>query len=353
MRHAPRPELGSRRRLDGMSRELPADRCKIPRALWRNMAAHRLPVAAALAQAGIPPGVPDDPEAVVTTAQYFAFFRALEALANDPGLGAKLVASAEPATAAHPPAMLAAFHSPRYREALERIAHFKRLIRAEVLTVTEEDGEVVITKNWPHATQPEPALSVDIGFGMLVELGRRGTGKPIVPVRVELARGEADEALARYYGGPVITGAERDRLVLRSADVDLPFPGHEPELLELLLPALCTALGALDEHASLADRVKWVLKRGLATGRRELADVAMELGTSERTLQRRITEEGTTFRELLVAARQELGRQLLADSEATIDEVAYLLGYQDTSSFHRAFREWEGVTPARWRQQRG
>jgi len=337
-----------------MSRELPADRCKIPRALWRNMAAHGLPIDGALAQAGIARDLPEDPDGVVTTARYFAFFRALESLAGDPGLAAKLVAAAETATAAHPPAMLAAFHSPRYREALDRTAHFKRLIRAEVLTITEAEGEVAITKDWPHATEPEPALSVDIGFGMLVELGRRGTARPIVPARVELARsGPPSEALARYYGGPVVTGAARDRLVLRSVDVDLPFPGHEPELLQLLLPALCTALGALDEHASLGGRVKWVLKRGLASGRRELADVATDLGMSERTLQRRITEEGTTFRELLVAARQELGRQLLADSEATIDEIAYLLGYQDTSSFHRAFREWEGVTPARWRQQRG
>lgn len=336
-----------------MSRELPADRCKIPRALWRNLAAHGLPVDEALARAGIAPGVPARPEAVVTTAQYFAFFRVLEELVGDPGLGARLVSTAEPVTAAHPPAMLAAFHSPRYREALERVAHFKRLLRAEVLTITETDGDVAITKRWPHATEPEPALSVDIGFGMLVELGRRGTGRAIVPRIVELARSRPpDEALRRYYGGPVVSGAARDRLVLRTEDVELPFPGHEPELLALLLPALCTALGAIDERASLGDRVKWVLKRGLATGRRELADVATELGLSERTLQRRITDEGTTFRELLVAARQELGRQLLADTEATIDEVAYLLGYQDTSSFHRAFREWEGVTPARWRQQR-
>lgn len=339
-----------------MSWQLPADRCKVPRALWRNMAAHGLPVDEALARAGIAHDLPADIDGVVTTKQYFSFFRALETLAGDPGLAAKLIAAAEPVTAAHPPAMLAAFHSPRYREALERVAHFKRLIRAEVLTIAEANGEVAITKSWPHATEPEPGLSVDLGFGMLVELGRRGTGRPIVPVVVELARigsSEACEAIARYYGGPVVTGASHDRLVLRSVDVDLPFPGHEPELLELLLPALCTAMGALQEHATLGDRVKATLKRGLASGRHELADVAVELRMSERTLQRRITEEGTTFRELLVGARQELGRQLLTESEATIDEVAYLLGYQDTSSFHRAFREWEGVTPARWRQQRG
>ncbi|WP_348632074.1 helix-turn-helix domain-containing protein [Mesorhizobium sp. M2E.F.Ca.ET.219.01.1.1] len=71
---------------------------------------------------------------------------------------------------------------------------------------------------------------------------------------------------------------------------------------------------------------------------------------SERTLQRRITEQGTSFRELLINARQELGRQLLSDPTADIDEVACLLGYQDASSFYRAFREWEGTTPNRWRE---
>ena len=93
-----------------------------------------------------------------------------------------------------------------------------------------------------------------------------------------------------------------------------------------------------------------VLKRKLASGRPDLPEVAQELGMSERTLQRRVTDEGKNFRELLIEARQELGRRLLADPSAEINEVAYLLGFQDTSSFHRAFRDWEGVTPNRWRE---
>ena len=73
---------------------------------------------------------------------------------------------------------------------------------------------------------------------------------------------------------------------------------------------------------------------------------------SERTLQRRITEEGRSFRELLVEARRELGLRLLGDAALELDEIAFLLGYQDATSFHRAFREWEGVTPGRWRELR-
>ena len=117
----------------------------------------------------------------------------------------------------------------------------------------------------------------------------------------------------------------------------------------MLTPALAAALGELEARSSIREQVKRVLKRCLASGRPELSDVARDLGMSERTLQRRVTDEGLNFRQLLLEARQELGRQLLSESSADIDEVAYLLGYQDTTSFYRAFRSWEGVTPCKWR----
>jgi len=68
-------------------------------------------------------------------------------------------------------------------------------------------------------------------------------------------------------------------------------------------------------------------------------------------LQRRITDEGTTFRLLVQAARQELGQHLLASPEADVAEIACMLGFQDTTSFYRAFRQWEGMTPQSWRSR--
>lgn len=118
----------------------------------------------------------------------------------------------------------------------------------------------------------------------------------------------------------------------------------------MLTPALAAALGKFEARSSIREQVKVALKRCLASGRPQLSDVARELGMSERTLQRRITEEDATFRDLLAQARQALWRRLLADPAAGIDEVACLLGYQDTSSFYRAFRDWEGITPNRWRE---
>ena len=75
---------------------------------------------------------------------------------------------------------------------------------------------------------------------------------------------------------------------------------------------------------------------------------------SNRTLQRRITTEGTSFRRLVRDPRYELAKHYLLDASLDLAETAYLLGYGDPNSFFRAFREWEGTTPSEWRvAQRG
>ena len=90
-------------------------------------------------------------------------------------------------------------------------------------------------------------------------------------------------------------------------------------------------------------------ERLLAGSRPDLPMVAKELGISERTLQRRITDEGTSFRQLLNETRHEFVRQYLGNASVEITEAAFLVGYEDPNSFYRAFRSWEGKTPAEWR----
>jgi AraC-like DNA-binding protein len=87
----------------------------------------------------------------------------------------------------------------------------------------------------------------------------------------------------------------------------------------------------------------------LAGSRPEISAVARELGLSDRTLQRRIIDDGATFRQLLLEARQELAHEYLNRPEMDVTEVAFLLGYEDSNSFYRAFRTWEGTTPSQLR----
>jgi AraC-like DNA-binding protein len=110
----------------------------------------------------------------------------------------------------------------------------------------------------------------------------------------------------------------------------------------------------LDEQQrsrSITEMVKWIMKRSLVGGRPDIKAVAKELGMSDRTLQRRLTDDNTSFKHLLIQARHEQAREYLADPSLDIKEVAFLIGYEDQNSFYRAFRLWEGDTPSNWRTE--
>jgi AraC-like DNA-binding protein len=88
------------------------------------------------------------------------------------------------------------------------------------------------------------------------------------------------------------------------------------------------------------------------TGRRPtIEEIADALHVSSRSLQRRLQDEGSSFQCVLEEARHHLARHYLNNSVLELSEAAYLLGYNDANSFVRAFRTWEGVPPARWREQ--
>ena len=328
----------------------PADKSKIPQTFWRVMEARGVPPSAILRQARLPSTLHLNPQGVYTTEQYFAVFRAVEMLVPDPASFAiELVKGVE--TSIFPPSALIAFYARDLRDALSRMIRYQRLCTPATLNVAESGGEVAVSSHWLYAKAPPPALSAYLSLVFTIELARRGTGQFIVPARIEFARPDPKTpAIRDHFACPIRYNAPRDMIVFNSADLDKPFPGHNPELLELLTPALASALGELEAPNSVREQVKHALKRHLASGRPELSGIARDLGTSERTLQRRITEEGSTFRGLLHEARQELCRELLVDPSADVNEVAWMLGYQDKSSFYRAFRDWEGFTPNQWRE---
>jgi len=119
----------------------------------------------------------------------------------------------------------------------------------------------------------------------------------------------------------------------------------------MLAPQLDAELARQRGTIELTDRAKGTVKRLLAGRRPELADVARELGISTRTLQRRLTEKRLTFQQILEDARRELARHYLLQSALDLSETAYLLGYEDANSFFRAFHQWEGESPSRWRER--
>ena len=328
-----------------------ASRFNVPDACWQGLKLIGLEPAVVLRQARLPvtlciPELRDRRQ--VSTQEFFRLWQAMQDLNPDPAAAVQMVSRLDFATL--PPSSFAAFIARDYRDGLHRLARFKQLCTPERLLVKEDGQTCTVTIDWLHTPELPPNLLVDAAFATFVVLGRQGARAHITPRKVELARpDDGSSALSEFFGCPVGYGAERNALLLDVADLDRPFPGHNPELLDMLNPALNAALAEATASASISLQVKAALKRILASGRPELVDVARELGMSERTLQRRITEDGTSFRQLTLETRQEVVRHLLSEPSIEIEEIACLLGYEDTNSFYRAFRSWEGTTPARWR----
>ncbi len=89
----------------------------------------------------------------------------------------------------------------------------------------------------------------------------------------------------------------------------------------------------------------------LGSQRCTLDELARHFSMHQRTLNRRLKDSGTSFRELYTEARHQTARQLLCDTRSSIETIASLLGYSDTTAFNRAFSRWEGVPPAQWRRR--
>ncbi len=324
------------------------DRVKIPKVFWARMQSVGLNPGMILRQSNLPITIYGG-DLRITTVQFFAIWEAVRALTNDPTFGWKDMSRLS--TDQYPPTILAALHARDYRDCIEKFARYKKLCGAQEFRLTRKGDEVLVEISWPFAgDEPVPTLLLDAIFALITELGRRGTKSKLDPKRLELQRPrEPKDELQEYFGCPVKYRAARDVLVLRAVDFERPFVTHNEELLEMLTPQFEQALSVGRGEQGILAQGKWVLKRLLPGSQPDLSMVAKELGMGERTLQRRITEAGTTFRQLLSETRHELARQYLADPLIEPTDAAFLVGFEDPNSFYRAFRSWEGKTPAEWR----
>lgn len=289
-------------------------------------------------------------EGEVTTAQFFAFWQAVSEIEPDPMLGIRLIRHGSKVPSPHP--VQRATRSARdFRDAIVRLARYKRLCVPEDVRMEETTDTCRIRFEWYHADRNPPAILTDRAFAFLLEMGRNGTGRRIDAAGLELTRPHHDpRGLEEEFGCRVRFGAPHDVLVLRQKDLDLPFLSQDTEADRVLVSQLERERQSVEDGDGFAVKVGWVLRRRLASGRPELKAIALELGTSERTLQRQLSREGTNFQDLVNGTRQKLAKAYLVDPRVELSEVAFLLGFEDSNSFFRAFRSWENSTPMEWRQ---
>lgn len=157
--------------------------------------------------------------------------------------------------------------------------------------------------------------------------------------------------LAEYLGCQPTQG-NRNVLTLSGADAALPFITRNESMWQYIEPELRRRLSEMEIDDSMAARVRSALVELLPAGKTTIDFVASKLCMSRRTLQRKLTDEHTTFQQQLNSTRLLLAQNYLRDSERTNDDIAFLLGYEDTTSFLRAFSTWTGQTVTEYKKRR-
>ena len=299
-----------------------------------------------VADAGLSPRIVEEEHPSVDTDELLRIYSTLEAMI---GLDAVVTALRGFGENALMPPFLAAISCPDLRSGICRYAECKRLCGPMEISLQSDGETAVVAFDWlAPLEQISPSLVIGCTAAIL-DIAERGSGRKILPVRAEAPSAtDIPIPIAEKHLGVPLQRGQAMRLVFNDRDLDAAFHTQNPFTLKLLDRFFAELLPECLPVASRADEVRESLKRLLPSGIFELTAVARDLGTSPRQIQRELTAEGTSFKEVVRDVRRELALRYLAHARYSPKEVTCLLGYSEPASFHRAFRQWTGQTPAEY-----
>jgi len=266
-------------------------------------------------------------------------------LSGDPTFGLTVAQHVRPATF-HAVGYAMSCSATLYR-AVSRFAQYTRLISdSATATLTESEGRVLLDFHFDTGGDRPIYETVDTVLASVVAYLRWIANESFDPVEVRFAHAIApsSQEFERFFGCPVIYDAPQTCLVFDKDQLSRPILSSDEELASLLDGA---ASRFLEQRMAgrFAVRVRDLMISQLPGEVPTKARTAQLLGLTERTLLRRLKDEGTTFAEVLRQLREELAFQYLRRGMC-LSEVAYLLGFSDNGTFSRAFKQWTGRRPS-------
>lgn len=299
---------------------------------------------------GIDPAVLDDPDHWLAHAGVLRLWQQAAQRMGDDDLGIHVALAAPLASfELHAYAVLA---SADLRDGLRRACRYQRLIHeSTALTLDEQPGYAVL-QHALHDGRSAPRHAAEFLAALWFRFGRSIAGNQW---RASLlcfdhaeppSRAEHD----RTFACPIRFSSGRTALHIDDAVLDAPNPGAEPSMAAMLDRYAGLLLDHSPSVATTAGRLRsWMLDR-LATGTPTAAQAARAMNVSQRTLHRRLRDEGASFAQVLETLRREHSIRLLTDARVSVGEVGFLMGFAELSSFHRAFKRWTGKSPAAFRR---
>lgn len=242
--------------------------------------------------------------------------------------------------------------SPTFGEGLRRAQNYQRLLSDAARTDFFIEGENACMVLDTASDDVRRLKHFNECFVQgLITFFRSITDNTFYPSRIEFehTREDGQDHVREVLGCEVVFGADENRLYFPASLLSHPSPHAEPELLDLHERFASEQVARL-EKKDIVGQVERIVAELLDSGEVTLDAVAERLGIKPRTLRTRLTEAETSFNQVLADFRYRLARQLLATTDESIDEIVYLTGFSEPSTFYRAFKRWSGMTPIEYRK---
>ena len=196
----------------------------------------------------------------------------------------------------------------------------------------------------------ETAAAYDLSVAVLCIVMRTFCGSTWSPTEVHLARARPEDVrpYISFFRAPLTFDAPQSQLLFPKNWLAKPLP-HASSANHFILERDARAVLAA-RLSGLSLRVRDALRRRIAAGEQtSAASVGEQLGLHERTLNRRLQEEGTSYRQVREVVLKTLSLQYLEATQLPVADIAAFLGYGSTAAFDRAFRQWFGTSPTQRR----
>ena len=237
-------------------------------------------------------------------------------------------------------------------EALKRLARYSKVTNEALVFGYREGNSLVISLSYSGAPRHSDRHQVEFCMFAAIRICRVLTGQKLVPQHFSIAhhRSGSTAEMARFIGTKVEFDADTDEFALEADARELPLIRADSYLNDLLLKYCEAALAdRRGEKSQLRTRVENAISSVLPHGRVLVGDVARSLGMSERTLTRKLSDEGFNFTEILQQLRRDLAVRYLDDPKLHVSKIAWLLGFREVSAFTHACKRWTGKTPTQLR----